>query len=494
VVLVVIDGMRSDAFEQAASSGRAPALQFLRDRGSYVRDSVANFPTITPAATSTLVTGEVPARHGIPGMCWYDRDHQRFVNYGQSRGVAMAEGLGQVVEDFLVYLNHEHLSGDVRTIHEQLHELGLSSGATNFMVFRGPFEHRLEPGLMERLLFRKHLPRTVRGPKEHYFADVVRGPADAGGRRKRGRGLERHTRHNDKWAAEVTRDLLEQGAADMILFYLHENDHVSHHGGPVTQVDNLVRADEHIGSVLDTFGTWERTLHEAGFVLTADHGQTAIGDDAEHVIEFGEVLADFRRVKPGPGPDPLEDHDLAVCGNGRAAFVYLASDRREELRKPVAAALLASPGVDQVMWRDGSTYVVDSDRGRVEFEPAAAGHGVVDERRNRWHLRGDLQAIDAIVEGGMVRTPEYPLALWRIRSAMDLDRIGDLVATMRLGYDCADLSDESHRGGGDHASLHAQDSLVPFVSTLENPPMRPAATDVTPHVVRHFRRLVGMAA
>jgi len=65
---------------------------------------------------------------------------------------------------------------------------------------------------------------------------------------------------------------------------------------------------------------------------------------------------------------------------------------------------------------------------------------------------------------------------------------------MRLGYDCADLSGESHRGGGDHASLHAQDSLVPFVSTLEDPPMHPAATDVTPHVVRHFQRLAGMAA
>ena len=97
VVFIVIDGMRTDAFEQAAASGHAPALAFLRRRGHYVRDSVATFPSITPAATATLITGEVPARHGIPGMCWYDRHEQRFVNYGQSRQVAMREGVGQVV-------------------------------------------------------------------------------------------------------------------------------------------------------------------------------------------------------------------------------------------------------------------------------------------------------------------------------------------------------------------------------------------------------------
>jgi predicted AlkP superfamily pyrophosphatase or phosphodiesterase len=487
VVLVVIDGMRADAFEQAASSGRAPALQFLRDHAAYHRDSVAIFPTITPAATSTLITGEVPARHGIPGMCWYDREEQRFVNYGQSRHVAMTEGVGQVVEDFLVYLNHHHLSKEVRTLHEQLHELGLSTGATNFMVFRGPFEHRLEPDLLERFLFRRHLPESISGPKEHYFADLVRGPSDAGGKRKRGRGMERHTRLNDKWAAEVTRDLLEQGKTDAILFYLHENDHVSHHKGPESQVDNLVAAGEHIGDVLETFGDWERTLDQVGFVLTADHGQTKIGPDKEHVVEMEDVLADFSRVQPGKGADRFEDHDLVSCGNGRAAFVYLNERRRGDLIEPVARALRESPGIDQVMWRHDGGYVVDSDRGRLEFRRAEEGHGVADERGNRWLLRGDGQAVDAIVEHGEVRTPEYPLAFWRIASALDLDRIGDLVATFRLGYDCADLTDEDHRGGGDHASLHAQDSLVPFLSTLDDPPMHPAAVDVTPHIVRHFR-------
>src|ERR671918_2145402 len=109
VVFIVIDGMGTEAFEQAVSSGRAPALAFLRTNSAYVRDSVAMFPTITPAATASLLTGEVPARHGIPGMCWYDRDAQRFVNYGQSPRAAVIEGVSQVVRDFVVNLNTHHL-------------------------------------------------------------------------------------------------------------------------------------------------------------------------------------------------------------------------------------------------------------------------------------------------------------------------------------------------------------------------------------------------
>jgi len=488
VVFIVIDGMRTDAFEQAAASGHAPALAFLRQRGRYVRDSVATFPSITPAATATLITGEVPARHGIPGMCWYDRDEQRFVNYGQSRQVAMREGADQVVEDFLVYMNHHHLSKEVRTLHERLHDMGLTSGAINYLVFRGPYEHEVNPGVLEKVLFRGALPEKISGPKEHYFADMVKGPADAGSKRKRSRGLERHVRLNDKWAADVTRDLLEQDACDMILFYLHENDHLSHEQGVHTQVDNLVAAGEHIGYVLDTFGSWEQTAERVGFVLTADHAQSPVANDKEHVIDFDEVLADFSRIEPGKGPDPFDGKDLAVAGNGRAAFIYAAPGRRDELVEPVVKAVLQSPGVDQAMWREGDAYLVDSNRGRVRFRPVQSG-GVVDERGNRWEVEGDLQSVDCIVEEGEFRTPEYPMAMWRIRSALDLDRIGDLVVTMKVTYDCDDLSDENHQGGGDHASLHAQDSLIPFLSTLGEPPLHPLAVDVAPHILGHFQRI-----
>jgi hypothetical protein len=161
VVYVVVDGMSTTAFEQAVATGRAPAFAFLKDRARYVRDSVSVFPTITPCATASLVTGETPARHGVPGMCWYDRNAQRFVNYGQSPRAAVVEGLSQIVRDVVYYLNSEHLSPDVRTIHEQLGALGLTTSSINFMIFRGPVQHEVEASLWQKLLSR----RPTGGPR-----------------------------------------------------------------------------------------------------------------------------------------------------------------------------------------------------------------------------------------------------------------------------------------------------------------------------------------
>ena len=140
------------------------------------------------------------------------------------------------------------------------------------------------------------------------------------------------------------------------------------------------------------------------------------------------------------------------------------------------------------MWRDGDGYVVESHGGRLRFRQVEDG-GVVDERGNRWELDGDPQPLDVVTGNGEARTPSYPLAMWRVKSALDLDRVGDVVVTMKLTYDCDDLSDENHQGGGDHASLHAEDSLIPFLSTLAELPLHPAAVDVAPHILRHFERL-----
>lgn len=487
VVYVVIDGMGTEAFERAVSSGGAPALAALKERAHYVRDSVAIFPTITPAATASLVTGAVPAQHGIPGTCWYDRTAERFVNYGQSARAAVVEGLGQIVEDVLYNLNQRHLSPKVKTLHEHLGALGFVTASINFMVFRGPHEIELRPNLLERLLFNRRLPRRLPGPREHYFADVVEGDSRACSKLLSTRRPAERIRATDAWSACVTRALLERDAADMILFYLHENDHLSHRSGPGSQVDNLIAADAHLATVLDAYGSWDATFDRVGFVLTADHSQSPVADDDDHILDLDEILDGFERVSPGRGREPFDGADLAAAGNGRVAFVYLAEGRRELLRAPVAGALLQEPGIDQVMWRAGGGYAVRSARGFLRFEPAPGG--VRDERGHTWAVHGDLEVVGGVIDSGELRTPEYPLALWRIASALDLDRIGDIVATTRLTYEVKDLAGGHHRGGGDHASLHAQDSIVPFLSTLEQPPLHPVTSDVAPHINAHFEAL-----
>lgn len=493
VVYVVVDGMTTEAFEQATGSGRAPALAAIRERGSYVRDAVAVFPTITPAATASLVTGEVPARHGIPGMCWYDRDARRFVNYGQSPRAAICNGMGRLVRDFLVNMNSRHLSPDVSTLHESLDALGCTTASINYLIFRGPHVLETRPSPIQRLLFRRHIPQGLPGPKEHYFADLINGASNACSGVLGVRGFDKRMAATDAYAACVTRELLEREAADMILFYLHENDHLSHRNGPASQIDNLAEADRHVAHVLETYGSWGATLDRVGFVVTADHAQSPVSDEEDHIVDLGQVLCEFDQARPGRRTEDLEEHEIAVCGNGRVAFLYLARAHRDRLFAPVVDTLREHPGIDQLMWRDGEHgYVVVSPRGELRFRQVGEG-GVADPRGNRWEVRGELGVVSGIVEEGCLRTPEYPLALWRIKSALDLARTGDVVATMRLTWECKDLAGGDHRGGGDHASLHAQDSLIPFVSTLEDPPLHPSTVDVAPHIVSHFEKALAGA-
>ena len=488
VVYIVIDGMSTAALEQVTASGKAPALAFLKQQSSYVRDSVAIFPTITPAATASLVTGVVPAEHRIPGMCWYDRDAQRFVNYGQSPRAAVVEGVKQVVHDVLFNLNHRHLNPDVPTIHERLDAMGLSTASMNFMIFRGPHEHDVDRSLLKRMLLRNSLPKKLMGPREHYFADIVSGPADANPGLLNGRGVKARVSATDAWASAITRELLEKEAAEMILFYLHEIDHCSHDEGPSGQIDALAEADAHIAYVLDTYGSWEETLSKVGFVVTADHSQSPISNEVDHICSLEEILTDFSQVRTKRGKEEFGDCDVAVAGNGRVGFVYLNEDRKPKLLQPVIEQLDGHVAVDQVIWRDDDAYCVRSDGGFLRFRPAQSG-GVVDERDNKWEFEGDLGVLSGVVEENGIRTPEYPLAMWRIKSALDLDRVGDVVVTMKLTYELKDLAGGDHRGGGDHASLHVQDSIVPFMSTLGEPPLRPTTIDVVPHIVRHFERL-----
>lgn len=488
VVYVVIDGMSTEALEQVTASGRAPALAFLKRNGHYVRDSVAVFPTITPAATASLVTGEIPAVHRIPGMCWYDRDAQRFVNYGQSPRAAVVEGFKQVVHDILQNINHRHLNPGIETIHEKLDHLGFTTASMNFMIFRGNYEHEVDKGVVKRALLRKAIPEKMMGPKEHYWGDIVSGAADANPGLLNKRGVKARLSASDQWAAAITRDLLEKEAADMILFYMHENDHCSHDEGPSAQIEALTEADKNLAFVLDTYGSWEETLRRVGFVVTADHSQSPISDQDDHICALEEILADFSQVRTKRGKEEFGNCDVALAGNGRVGFIYLNEANKEKLRQPVINALDAHEAIDQVIWRNGDAYCVRGDAGFLRFQPAEAG-GVVDERDNKWQYEGDLGVVSGVVEENAIRTPEYPLAMWRIKSALDLDRIGDVVVTTKLTYELKDLAGGDHRGGGDHASLHVQDSIVPFISTLSEPPLHPTTVDVVPHIVSHFERL-----
>ena len=88
LVLAVIDGLKPSALERAVATGRAPTLALLMERGHYVDDCCAAFPSVTPVCAASIATGTFQDRHHIPSMNWWWREERRYVEYGSSFGAA----------------------------------------------------------------------------------------------------------------------------------------------------------------------------------------------------------------------------------------------------------------------------------------------------------------------------------------------------------------------------------------------------------------------
>ncbi len=54
LVLAVVDSLKPEMLDRAIAQGRAPALSALVERGTYVRDCVSSFPSVTPVASATI--------------------------------------------------------------------------------------------------------------------------------------------------------------------------------------------------------------------------------------------------------------------------------------------------------------------------------------------------------------------------------------------------------------------------------------------------------
>src|ERR1700753_2092794 len=125
LVLVVVDAMKQSMLERAIASGRAPAMALVRERGVYVDDCVAAFPSVTPVCAATITTGVGPDHHGIPSMNWYHRDEARYVEYGSSFSASRQFGVLRSLTDTVYRMNSEHLSHDTLTVFEPLDDLGV---------------------------------------------------------------------------------------------------------------------------------------------------------------------------------------------------------------------------------------------------------------------------------------------------------------------------------------------------------------------------------
>jgi len=470
LVLTYVDSLRTDMLERAVAEDRAPTFGALIERGVLVPDCVSSFPSVTPVASAEMVTGVASDRHWISGMNWYHRLERRYVEYGSSFEASRAFGVFRALYDLVYNMNLGHLSPEIETVFESLEDAGRRTACTPFLIYRGRQRHEVSlDGLLRRavdatkLKFHHH----TWGPTDLFYGDLYasrevpcRSTSIPGNR--------------DGYAACCAAELMKEDLYDFLLLSLPDNDHYSHEHGPEATVESIAKADAAFATYAEEAGGLDEFLADHAVILLADHSQT----DVHRGLPLAELLgAEWSVLQPSE--ERPERSQLAVSPTGRAAHIYLLPGEGERAEPAaVAARLGVIEGVDLVCrlegadgvplvrespgmpLGDGEWAVVERGECVLRFRP---GGEVGDLRGGSWELEGDLEALEASVEDGRLRSETYPDPLARVWSALAAPHAGDFVVSLAPGFEAVDWGGVSHAGGGSHGALHAGDSLGPLL-------------------------------
>jgi hypothetical protein len=446
LVLAVVDGMKPAMVRRAVETGQAPVLAKVIERGAFVSECVAAFPSVTPVCATTIATGARQDAHHIPAMNWFWRDERRYVEYGSSMRAARRFGIAQQLTDLVYTMNAEHLSEGAPTIFEVLDDAGVRTAGTTFLIYRGRHEHQVSKATALTRLAGMAFRRPVMGPGELFYADIF-ASQDTGCRSALGKpGLR------DQHAGCVGNYLFEHDLCDFLLLSLPDNDTHSHRFGPDAQVASIAAADRQIERMAHAAGGIDAFLDTHALIVVADHSHALI----ERRIGFEAAFRDFHVL--GPSAAGFDEAEIALCPSARSAQIYvLVPEGREALVPRLVTEALALDGIEHVLHRAGDEGVLRSaDGGELRFAP---GGDARDARGGTWALAGDLGVLNARVEDGLLITPDHPDALGRCWAALQCPTSGDVLLSAAPGYEFPDWGGVDHVGGGSHGSLHHSDSL-----------------------------------
>jgi predicted AlkP superfamily pyrophosphatase or phosphodiesterase len=493
LVLCVIDAMSPEMLSRAVEAGVAPMLATLIERGHYIPDCVAAFPSVTPVCAASIVTGVAQDEHLIPGMNWFHREEHRYVEYGSSFRAAQRFGIVRQLTDTVYNMNRAHLSPDTPTVFESLDDADLRTAGTTYLMYRGRHRHEPQKDTAITRFASRLMRHPVMGPRELFYADIFASRATGC---RSGLGMPGV---RDRHSGCVSAYMVEHDLFDFLLLSLPDNDWYSHKHGPDGQMHSIAQADLQLARVFNAAGGIDRFLEEHAVIAMADHSHALI----EQTVSLQHELADLGVLAPKGGLEGSGDSDatgprIAVCPSQRGAMVYALRDaERDAMRASVVTRTLTLDGVDLVIWLERDAHdapreavIASPERGELRFAPGAAAGNVTDPRGREWSVEGDLAALDARVRDGLFVSPDYPDALARVWSALSCPTSGEVLLSAAPCYEFLDWGGAAHVGGGSHGSLHASDSLGALVRSgvdlPADPPGQWAIRDVAPLVRRHF--------
>ncbi|WP_410768540.1 alkaline phosphatase family protein [Fontibacillus sp. BL9] len=458
VILLVADSLMSQTIDYGMRQNELPTLRYLIEHGQYYKDLVSAFPTMSVSIDSTLLTGQYPDGHRIPGLTWYNQAERKTVNYGTGPLEVLQQGIDPVLADAVIHLNSTHLNPKLSTIYEDLAKNGLKSGSINGLIYRGSADHTLSvpgwihgPSSLPKQIHVKGPDLLALGMLSNPFEEFIDMPT----------GLGNKMGINNDYSMKALKYLIRnEKLPDFLYVYLPDLDQELHKNGP-SALKGVKELDGQLYSLLQSFGSPEQALQEVVLVIMGDSGMTQILPANQNPeIDLPSILGDERVLSPGEADSKDKKFTLAV--NETMAYVY-AIDEKTSLKEAVTL-LHQDSRIDFIAWQDKEwVYAIQGSASKqLKFK---AGGTLTDPYKQTWTLEGDLKVLDVRVNDSdhTLSYGGYPDVLKRLSSAMNSHGGRFLVVTAKPGYELSDKSSPTHKGGGGHGSIRSTESLVPLI-------------------------------
>jgi arylsulfatase A-like enzyme len=447
VLFWILDGCNIPAFLEVAQKN--PDLRTLYEEG-YFAQCVTIFPSITPAAHATLMTGCYPARHRIPAFDWvevtpgYDgsitKEYVRVMPDFKRYRMLFSEKKAR--EEFFrslgdaMALNQRFLSPMVTTVYEARGKDLYTASITEW-IHRGAdrFISQSVSNLLDDLSSKKLIDsRSMTGLLAAFYKEASYEYGDL------------------IWGSECIQQI-----DDLMVYWKSGTDTMSHEYGPDSfQVRKEI--DDAVGKLGETIRFYKIYSDQPLYiVITADHSQSVVTAFSDLSDAFRLTLGKNYSVAGQEQRADLElisNADIIFANNDRAALIYTfgPQEKKDAAVKDILLFLKKRADVDLIMYREEGRIMVIQ----------VSGDGSSSLPEDAGTFFAGKEAL-------------YPNAVERLEGLMKGDKWGDVAVSMREGYSMnpefrpANPGDGIHHG--DHAGLNAGDSLVPLL--IWGPAIRP---------------------
>jgi arylsulfatase A-like enzyme len=315
LVLVSIDGLRPEFYQDV--SWPAPTLQQMAREGVHAERQRGVFPSVTYPSHTTLVTGALPARHGIMNNRPFEPAGQTGRWYWEASAI------------------------QVPALWDVLHAAGRTSAAVSWPVTVGATIDWVVPEVWALEGDDRLAPMRATTRPEGLWQELER---EATGRISP-RNYSADFMSRDDTTAAIASYLFETKRPTLLLVHLLAADHFQHEAGreaPVTRrsVAAVDRALSRLRETVERTGLRERTA----FIVTGDHGFVDVHTEVAPNVWLAQ--AGIQGTAPDRGRWRATFHTTSG-----SAFLHLAEGEGEEVTAQVRRLLEALPQNQRRLFR-----------------------------------------------------------------------------------------------------------------------------------------------